>query len=82
MPVVAALLESRAAALALRRSLPKDGPGVVNCRGMAGLRRTLEARLVDAIVLSPHPGLMDEVAHLIAPHVLLGWDTGGEAWEP
>ena len=30
----------------------------------------------------PAPGLTDEVAHLIAPHVLLGWDTGGEAWEP
>ncbi|HZE76317.1 MAG TPA: AraC family transcriptional regulator [Gemmatimonadales bacterium] len=64
MPVVAALLESRAAALALRRSLPRDGPGVVSCRSMAGLRRTLEARLVDAIVLAPHPSLMEELARL------------------
>ena len=28
------------------------------------------------------PDLLERVAGLIAPHVLLGWDTGGEAWEP
>jgi AraC-like DNA-binding protein len=64
VPVVAAMLETRAAALALRRSLPKDGPGVVTCRGMAGLRRALESRLVDAIVLAPHPALMPELSAL------------------
>jgi putative methionine-R-sulfoxide reductase with GAF domain len=25
---------------------------------------------------------LELVAHLISTHVLLGWDTGGEAWEP
>jgi hypothetical protein len=25
---------------------------------------------------------LDRVAALIAPLVLIGWDTGGEAWEP
>ena len=25
---------------------------------------------------------LDRIAGLIAPHTLLGWDTGGEAWEP
>lgn len=25
---------------------------------------------------------LEQVASLIAPHVLIGWDTGGEAWEP
>jgi hypothetical protein len=25
---------------------------------------------------------LERVAALIAPHVLIGWDTGGEAWEP
>jgi len=25
---------------------------------------------------------LERVASLIAPHVLIGWDTGGEAWEP
>jgi AraC-like DNA-binding protein len=64
MPVVATLLESRAAALALRRSLPKDGPGIVSCRTMAGLRRTLESRLVDAIVLAPQASLIADLAEL------------------
>ena len=25
---------------------------------------------------------LDQVAALIAAHVLIGWDTGGERWEP
>jgi hypothetical protein len=25
---------------------------------------------------------LERVAALVAPYVLLGWDTGGEAWEP
>lgn len=27
-------------------------------------------------------GFLERVADLVAAHVLLGWDTGGEAWEP
>jgi hypothetical protein len=27
-------------------------------------------------------GELDHIATLIAPLVLIGWDTGGEAWEP
>jgi hypothetical protein len=26
--------------------------------------------------------LLDRVAALVSTHVLLGWDTGGERWEP
>jgi len=26
--------------------------------------------------------LLERIAALVAAHVLLGWDTGGEAWEP
>jgi putative methionine-R-sulfoxide reductase with GAF domain len=26
--------------------------------------------------------LLEQVATRIAPHVLIGWDTGGETWEP
>ena len=26
--------------------------------------------------------LLETVAAMIATHVLIGWDTGGEAWEP
>jgi hypothetical protein len=25
---------------------------------------------------------LDEVATLIAPFALIGWDTGGEVWDP
>lgn len=28
------------------------------------------------------PALLERVAGLVAPHVLLGWDTGGEPWAP
>jgi len=28
------------------------------------------------------PGLLGYVAGLVAPYVLIGWDTGGEAWVP
>lgn len=52
MPAVVALVESRAALLALRRTLPRGGL-VLSCRGPAALRRVLASRLVDAVVLSP-----------------------------
>ncbi len=28
------------------------------------------------------PELLGQVARRLAAHVLIGWDTGGEAWEP
>ncbi|HVN61885.1 MAG TPA: hypothetical protein VMT59_11500 [Gaiellaceae bacterium] len=31
---------------------------------------------------APEPALAERVAALISPYVLLGWDTGGEAWAP
>ncbi|HEU5304276.1 MAG TPA: hypothetical protein VFU40_06480, partial [Gemmatimonadales bacterium] len=64
MPAIAALLESRAALLALRRSLPRGGPKVVSCRTPAALQRLLETRLVDAVVLSPHRALLSELSEL------------------
>jgi putative methionine-R-sulfoxide reductase with GAF domain len=27
-------------------------------------------------------GLLEHVASLVAPQVLIGWDTGGEVWDP
>jgi AraC-like DNA-binding protein len=70
MPAIVALLESRAAVLALRRTLPKGGPSVITCRSAAALHRLLETRLVDAVVLVPQPGLLPELAQLRArlPH--------------
>ena len=31
---------------------------------------------------TPDPALLARVSDRIAPHVLIGWDTGGETWEP
>ena len=31
---------------------------------------------------SPDRGLLEHIASLVAPQVLIGWDTGGDAWEP
>lgn len=64
MAAIATLLESRGALLALRRTLPKAGPGVVACRTPAALRRLLERRLVDAVVLSPTGAVLPELAEL------------------
>ena len=66
MAVVPTLLESRAALLALRRTLPKSGIGVVACRSAAGLRRVLESRLVDAVVIAPTLTVLPELAELRA----------------
>jgi len=61
---VAALLESRTAVAALRRTLPRGGPGLVSCRGFANLRRLLESRLVDAVVLALTPALLPDLTEL------------------
>jgi AraC-like DNA-binding protein len=53
MPVVAALLDDRAALVSLRRALPRGGPRLVACRTPQALERHLEQRLTDAIVLHP-----------------------------
>jgi len=63
---IAALLDSRPAVAALRRGLLKDGPGVVSCRGAAALRRTLNHRVVEAVVLAPRPGILQEFSSLRA----------------
>jgi AraC-like DNA-binding protein len=64
MPAVAALLESRVALTALRRSLPKGGPSVITCRSASALHRLLAKRLVDAVVLAPQPALLPELSEL------------------
>lgn len=64
MAAIAAILESRGALLALRRTLPKEGASVVTCRTPAALHRLLQHRLVDAIVLSPTPAWLPELAVL------------------
>jgi len=51
MRALAALLDSRAALGALRRSLPPSAPPVVACRSPRGLQNALDTRLVEAVVL-------------------------------
>lgn len=51
MPVIAALLDSRAALGALRRSLPAGSPPVLACRSPRGLERAAASRLLEGIVL-------------------------------
>ncbi len=56
-PAIAALAEGRAAVAALRRSLPRRGPGVVSCRTPEALRQLLTRRIIEAVVFAPRPGL-------------------------
>ena len=58
MPAIAALLESRGALAALRRTVPRGGPRVITCRSAVSLERILATRLVDALVLTPHHGTL------------------------
>ncbi|HQR18812.1 MAG TPA: AraC family transcriptional regulator, partial [Gemmatimonadales bacterium] len=63
---IAALLDARAAVTALRRSLPRGGPGVVTCRTPAALRQLLHRRIVEAVVFAPRVGPPEEWAALRA----------------
>lgn len=51
MPAVAALLDSRPALATLRRGLARGPHGVLTCRNLPGLVRTLAGRDVDVVVL-------------------------------
>lgn len=68
MAAVAALLEGRDALLALRRSLPKTGARAVTCRSVPALRRLLDQRLVDAVVVTPTAALADDLIQLHRTH--------------
>ena len=52
------------AVIALRRTLPRGGPSVVTCRSPAAIRRLVERRLVDAVVVAPQPALLPELVEL------------------
>jgi AraC-like DNA-binding protein len=51
MAPVAALLDSRGALTALRRTMPRGGHRIVACRSADGLRRVLGRRVLDAVVV-------------------------------
>lgn len=64
MAAIATLLESRTALAALRRTLPRGGPALLSCRSPAALRRALETRLVDSVVVAPTLAMLPELAEL------------------
>lgn len=51
MLVVAAMLDSRAALVSLRRTLAPGPPGVVACRSAGALTRAYQERLLDAVIV-------------------------------
>ena len=71
MAAVAAFLESRPATLALRRALPKSGGTAVKCRSLPAVRKLLERRLVDAIVVTPSSSIAPDLAALRESHPYL-----------
>ena len=66
MPAVAALLDSRAALGALRRSLPRGAAPVLACRTGSGLERALAGRLLEAIVCGARAARRLDLASLRA----------------
>ena len=66
MRAIAALLDTRTAQSALRRSVPAGSAAVVACRSPRGLQQALEARLLEAIVLGPAQARGPELARLRA----------------
>jgi hypothetical protein len=57
---------------------------------MAAFPVAFRGERVAELQVSPAPGpddtdartFLERVALLISPHCLVGWDTGGEPWEP
>lgn len=77
MPAVAALLDTRPALATLRRGLARGRCGVLTCRNLNGLLRTLGERAVDGIVLGPQAaqrGALPQVRHAFPafPLVIFG----------
>jgi hypothetical protein len=60
-------------------------PGPSAGTGEAAVRVPVEfdGQKVGELALSDDdPGFAARVAELVGPFVLVGWDTGGEAWDP
>lgn len=64
MPAVATLLDSRGALVSLRRTLAPGPPAALACRSPTGLVRTLERRLLDAVVIGQR-AMRNPVLHLL-----------------
>ena len=60
-----------------------DGPSAGVGEAAATADVVFDGQIVGELALSADdPQLAARIAELIAPYVLVGWDTGGEAWEP
>jgi hypothetical protein len=60
-----------------------DGPSAGTGEAACAVPVTFDGQVVGELALSVEDtGLAARLAELIAPYVLVGWDTGGEAWEP
>ncbi|HKP30450.1 MAG TPA: helix-turn-helix domain-containing protein [Gemmatimonadales bacterium] len=64
MSAVAALLDSRSALVSLRRTLAPVPPSVIACHGAPRLRRALEDRVLDAIVIGQKALRSEELLQL------------------
>ena len=88
--VVSALAEEQTIAWAgivfLENGAPVPGPdaGVADPSRRVEVPVVYENLVVGRLVVDgdAEPALLAAVADRIATHVLLGWDTGGEAWTP
>lgn len=65
MATVAALLETPGALAMLRRSLPRRMGSLASCRTANALKRVLESRLVDAVVLSPRRAQVPAIGRML-----------------
>ena len=85
---VLAALHERGAAYAAIRFVEEgrlvDGPAVGSGSGVTVPVR-YEGGVVgelEAAVTPEDASFLERVAALISPYVLVGWDTGGEPWQP
>lgn len=59
------------------------GPSAGSGEATVAVPVHFEGQSVGELALSDDdPGLAARVAELVGPYVLVGWDTGGEAWDP
>ena len=59
------------------------GPSAGSGEATVAVPVDFEGQSVGELALSDDdPGLAARVAELVGPYVLVGWDTGGEAWDP
>jgi hypothetical protein len=59
-----------------------DGPSVGTPMDAATVPVVYDGTRVGELILAADDAFAGQVATLIAPYVLVGWDTAGEPWSP